>query len=177
MPRHPWSRAFVAALILLIIAVPAVSAHGSSKFRLDAVLDNTPSDLATAAAHHCHDLTARVLTCFTDAAERDWAVSELAGFTGNSQFSMESALSSGYVIAWNDSGYSGASVVLSQDYSNLGSIGWNDRISSYKVYVSGSGAFYEHSQMHGATQTFCCFINVSYVGDAYNDIFSSFELP
>jgi hypothetical protein len=85
--------------------------------------------------------------------------------------------SSGYVIAWENSSFGGSSVVLSQNYASLVGIGWNDRISSYKVYTSLTGGFYQHINYGGRLQVFCCYQQIGYVGDLYNDTFSSITIP
>jgi len=79
----------------------------------------------------------------------------------------------GYVRVYNDAGFDGASMVLSASYENLSTIGWNDRISSYKSVNAGSGVFSEHASGAGNDTSFCCNVNVSYVGAAKNDTFSS----
>lgn len=120
---------------------------------------------------HCHDAIPRLLRCFTTRAARD------ASWRENRSLRPLSTYAGGYVIAWVNASYAGSSVILSQDYTNLVTIGWNDRISSYKVYTNLTGGFYEHSNYSGLTQLFCCFSQVSYVGDAYNDKFTSINLP
>ena len=42
------------------------------------------------------------------------------------------AAAAGYVEIFGHITYQGGSFVVSRDYSNLGSIGWNDRVSSFK---------------------------------------------
>jgi hypothetical protein len=162
------------ALTMLIVATHPASA--ATQDRVAPFLDGNPATLAEATANHCHDLHAGAFECFTSEAERDAAVGTvLAG--ENAASSESAAASSGYVIVWAAASFAGASTVLSQDYSNLTSLGWNDRISSYRVYTTGTGAFYDQAYYSGLTQFYCCFAQVSYVGNQYNDIFSSFNLP
>lgn len=134
-------------------------------------LDGRSATVPAAAKNHCHDAVKGTLECFSSASARDaaWQAIRLS--------QPLSPASNGYVIAWVGATYTGASVVLTQDYANLTTIGWNDRISAYKVYTNLTGAFYEHSNYWGLTQFFCCFSQVSYVGNAYNDRFSSIDLP
>jgi Beta/Gamma crystallin. len=162
-------------LTMLILAVPPVAAAGPDQVK--AVLDGERVSVAAAAAHHCHDLDAGVLECFTSEANRDSAVAAIVADHAITSASELGPASTGYVIAWEAASFAGASTVLSQDYPNLTSIGWNDRISSYKVYTTYTGAFYDQSYYQGLTQFYCCFAQVSYVGNQYNDIFSSFNLP
>lgn len=164
----------LALTALILAASPAAAAEPG---QLRAVLDGQPATVSQAAAYHCHDLRAGVLECYTDAADRDNAVAAKLGHEASEVLGTLGSASTGYVIVWADPTYAGASAVLSQDYANLGSIGWNDRISSYKVYTTYTGAFYDQANYQGLTQYYCCFSQVSYVGAQYNDIFSSFNLP
>jgi hypothetical protein len=155
-------------------AMPAQAAIAT----LPATLDGAPATLGEATAFHCHDLGRTGLTCFHSAAARDRDAGRILSDRGRAgTLSPDGVTSTGYVVAYAAISYAGASVILSQDYANLGTIGWNDVISSYKVFVSPTGAFYENINYAGRFQRFCCFSNVPYVGDAYNDIFSSFDLP
>jgi hypothetical protein len=172
----PIVAALTCALILLAVVVPATAAKPPELHRPiapspAALLDGRPATVLAGAAHHCADIGTSSLTCFTSAATRDQYVSD---HLAASPLSLSSA---GYVVAYADASFLGASVVLSQDYVNLTSIGWNDRISSYKVYTSPEGEFYEDASFSGSTQMFCCYSTVSYVGNAYNDTFSSLALP
>ena len=146
---------------LALLALPGYT-HAKSMI---VTLDGQPSTLNVATAFHCHDLVDLKLQCFTSSAERDRAVDS------------QSENSTGYVIAYAAISYGGSSVVLSQSYANLGTIGWNNIISSYKVFTNLTGAFYQNTSYSGGTQHYCCFTNVSYVGDTFNDTFSSFLLP
>jgi hypothetical protein len=157
---HQLAGAFILGLTFL--ALPGY-AHAET---MRVTLDGEPSSLTRATAFHCHDLIRFELQCFTSSAERDRAVENLRGVD-----------STGYVIAYAAISYGGSSVVLSENYANLGTIGWNNIISSYKVFTNLTGAFYQNTTYGGGTQPYCCFTNVSYVGDFFNDTFSSFMLP
>lgn len=57
---------------------------------------------------------------------------------------------------------------------DLSSIGWNDMISSFKAMHGLSGHFATDALNGGRLfPTFCCNTQVPYVGDAWNDLFSS----
>jgi hypothetical protein len=77
------------------------------------------------------------------------------------------------VIVFDHESYGGPSAYLSQNYANLGVIGWNDRITSFKALNSQSGHFAEHANNGGAWYSFCCNQQVLNVGSAWNDKFSS----
>jgi hypothetical protein len=79
-----------------------------------------------------------------------------------------------YVRIWEDAGQDGASMYLSQDYANLGSIYWNDRITSFKALNGESGVFH-HDVGYETPYSFCCNQSVNKVGSTHNDKFSSVE--
>ena len=63
-------------------------------------------------------------------------------------------------------------MVVSQDYSMLATIGWNDRISSFIAVNAASGTFYTDWLYGGSTWSFCCNQAAMSIG-AFNDTFSS----
>jgi hypothetical protein len=151
----------------LALAVSATSAMGASGFEQE----SPRTEVRRTPDTHCHDLGPMALTCFPTEAERDAA---LGAFAGDD---IVLASSSGYVVAYSSPSFGGSSVVLSQDYGHLGHIGWDDRISSYKAYTPLTGYFFEHTWYGGRAQAYCCNAQVTYVGDALNNRFSSFDLP
>jgi hypothetical protein len=172
------SRAIAAALFLAIATAPSGIAYAASPGQaLLATLDGGQVPLAVAAQYHCHDLIAGQLTCFSNPEQRDEAVA-LLGPQGSTAAGETMPLSpNGYVVAYVDASYRGGSVVLSHDYDNLGDIGWNDRISSYLVYTTMQGTFSTDAYQNGSHQSFCCLLPVAYVGDFFNDRFSSVDIP
>jgi Peptidase inhibitor family I36 len=160
--------------VALLTGGPASAAAGQPT----AVLDGRSIAVSQVSRFHCHDLTYPIITCFTSANARDADVARLkASSAGVVAARPASATSSGYVIAYQFATYAGASVVLTQNYPNLATIGWNDTISSYKVFTSYTGAFYTNTTYTGLYQSYCCYSLVPYVGDAYDNSFSSFSLP
>lgn len=129
-----------------------------------AELDGRSIPLRSVGKHHCHDLDYPRITCFATrkrlGAELD-AAAVARGIT---------ALS--YVRIYEDEAYQGSSMALSQGYANLGSIGWNDRISSFRVLNDGAGVFREHAGPSGASYAFCCDDAVTNLG-SWNDIISA----
>ena len=61
---------------------------------------------------------------------------------------------------------------MSEDYSVLSLIGWNDRISSFKGRNSQLGAFYVDWFYSGTVWAFCCNQQVANLG-SYSNTFSS----
>lgn len=155
--------------VVAFVLVPANGASANEYSRV--LLDGRPAPLSLAASKHCIAQPSSTLVCFSRAAQRDRV------FQSRLASTPLSATATGYVIAYQDSSYLGASVVLAQNYTNLGTIGWSDRISSYRVYTSLTGYFYQNSGYSGAFQSYCCFWQIPYVGNSFNDTFTSFELP
>ncbi len=174
LSRHIRFQAIIG--LIAVLATCAMPANASSP-KVFVTLDGRPSTVAAATQFHCHDLDRSALRCFRSESERDRVVNDLLGLTAGGGAVPAGATSTGYVIAFAAITYAGNSVVLSQNYPNLGTIGWDNIISSYKVYTNLTGAFYQNANYGGLTQQYCCFVNHPYVGDAYNDIFSSFAVP
>jgi hypothetical protein len=102
------------------------------------------------AVRHRHLLDWPYLHCFRSERVRDASVALALRTSGSN------VLSGGYVTAWQDQGSNGPSVTLSADVNNLGAIGWNDRITSFKAFSGASGRFYEHAGYTGNYFAFCC---------------------
>jgi len=152
----------ILALVLLLASLTSVAAAGE---RLRADLDGTSIPLVDVGRHFCHDLDSPAIHCFADLATLDAAVA--------SHQAQEGAAAVSYVQVFEHRDYRGTAASLAADYPNLGAIGWNDRISSYRVLISGSGEFREHVDYVGWADSFCCGQWVTYVGDMFNDKFSS----
>jgi hypothetical protein len=76
------------------------------------------------------------------------------------------------VTIWDGAAFSGAFMNVSQDYSVLATIGWNDKISSFKGRNSETGTFYTDWFYGGSFWAFCCNAQLSSLG-SYNNTFSS----
>lgn len=173
------SRAVTTLLVALAFAgspglTAAAESAPASTAGFSATLDGEIADLATATKYHCHDLTPGILTCFRSADARDFDAEAATSTQGSA---VELAGSGNYVIAWDYLGFAGSSVFLSQDYPYLSSLGWNDKISSYKAYMTRTGYFFQHAQYAGGVQAFCCNAEVTNVGATFNNAFSSLNLP
>jgi hypothetical protein len=84
------------------------------------------------------------------------------------------ALSAGvtYVTIYDLTGYWGAYMHVSEDYTVLATIGWNDRISSYIARNYESGSFYTDWFYSGTQWNFCCNGSVYDLG-GFSNTFSS----
>lgn len=118
---------------------------------------------------YCHDFDYPRIHCFPTAVDLERAETARAQRVGASTaFS-----ASDYVTIFDGAIYSGGYMDVSQNYDALFSIGWNDRISSYKARNSASGIFWTDWFASGTGRTFCCNTNVSSLPSGLDDAFSS----
>lgn len=179
---HARSRLWTAIVLLASIAliVPAGAAANDSSIRAD--LEGTPIPAVQVGDWFCHDFDHPLIHCFRTARALDEAVTSLGyqalGPSANGSDGLDAASPTGvlavsYVHVYVDSNYAGSSAYFSVNYSNLGLIGWNDKISSLVGLDSATGQFFVNTNYLGSIYAFCCNSPVSYVGDFYNDRFSS----
>jgi hypothetical protein len=127
--------AWPVALVLVVLTPVSISA-GSG---LRAELLGRPLPLVAVANHHCHDFAYPVIRCFDSASALK---ADVAQASADSNTRTLAAAAVTYVRVWDLTWYAGASMFISQNYSNLGTIGWNDRISSYAAQNGESGEFF-----------------------------------
>lgn len=163
-PRRPGMAALL-GLGLLISAGPADAADRAIS------LDGELISVERAAEIACHDLDPEAIRCFETTAEME---ADLRTILRGGDGMAAAVLASGYVIVYEDNYFDGASRTLSIDYANLSSIGWNDRISSFKSF-GASGHFREHANPpSGFTYGYGSSTQVSSLGSTHNDKFSYF---
>ena len=159
----------VAALTAAMLIVPVATVRADE---MTAILDDQRILLSRAAELSCHDFEYPVIRCFESSKDMLLAIDDVreAGSEAEVQ-----ALATGYVVVWADANFGGASRSLSRNYAFLNDIGWNDRISSLRSY-GATGRFHEHSPNGGFVYGYSSSAYVTYVGNAYNDKFSAFEI-
>jgi hypothetical protein len=155
------SVALLCALVLLSLSAGTAAAEG-----VRADLEGKAIEATKVGSYYCHDLAYPDIHCFRTAARLEAALAA----AGPDSFGVSAT---NYVVIYADQSYGGAYAYLSQNYSNLGSIGWNDRITSFKALNGEDGRFYEHESAGGGSYTFCCNQQVSNVGQAWNDRITS----
>jgi hypothetical protein len=138
---------------------------------LVATLAGRPISLQQAGSLSCHDFDYPALRCF--------ATPEALGADVERQVEGRSVSTQGfdsaqvlYVTVFEHASFAGRYMVISADQAWLSSVGWNDMISSLQSH-GASGNFRENSPASGFIYFFSPNSSVSYVGDAYNDKFSS----
>lgn len=158
----PLLAVLAAGAILLIGPGSAVGRSGAAqRDTLIADLDGKPIAATDVGKWYCHDFEYPVIHCFSDPAQLDSSTKSLTAFASVT-----------YVTVFEFTTYQGAFMHMSEDYSILALIGWNDRISSFQVKNSQSGAFWTDWLYSGTRYNFCCNQNVGSLG-SYNDTFSS----
>jgi hypothetical protein len=167
--RTSVARAVVVAALLTAALTPAVDAGidaGAS-----ATLNGRPIPIERATTLDCHDFEYPILRCFDSLAslESDVAV-QVARRNAAALFA---AASVGYVAVYEHALYGGSAKILSSDVPWLSSIGWNDKISSFKSF-GATGAFNEHSPSGGFIYSYGPTSRIASLSGAYNDKFSSF---
>ena len=162
--------ALVLGAAILLASAPALATDEASSndgVTIEAFLGDQHIPARQVGRHHCHDLGYPRIECFRRGRALERRVLSLI------EGRVLAPLAASYVRIYEHANYSGSSMYLSRDYSHLGAIGWNDRISSYYVINRGSGEFYEHAMYIGMYDTFCCNQQIANVGAIYNDKFSS----
>jgi hypothetical protein len=158
-------------VVLLLVAMtlpasPALATQPRSPITAD--LDGTAIALVDVGKYHCYDFDVPVIHCFATAAALERTLGRLSG--GHGQLALTAT---DYVVIYEHASYGGASMYLSQDYSALAAIGWNDRISSFRALNGETGSFHWDWFYGGGTSwDFCCNQNVSSLG-IWNDNISS----
>ena len=148
-------------LICGCLAPTAATAAGSADKGLRAYLDGKPLKLEDVGDWYCDDFSYPVIQCFTNSTEL-----EIRDATVLSTSSID------YVTIYDFTTFAGSFMQVSQDYSVLATIGWNDRISSFKARNSQDGHFYTDWFYSGTGYYFCCNQQVTSLG-AYDNTFSS----
>jgi len=152
------------ATVLLTItafAHPAVTIAADPDQELTATLDGKPIPLEDVGRYNCDD--------FAYPEIRYWSTRVIA----DAQATLVTLLTSiDYVTIYDYTNYGGASMNVSQDYATLGTIGWNDRISSFRARNSETGTFWTDWFYSGQSFSFCCNTSVSNLG-SWANTFSS----
>ena len=142
-------------------AYPHATAGAAPKLTLTATVDGRPIPLVDVAKYYCDDFAFPVITCSSNAAQIEARVSALLSVTAVD-----------YVTIYDQALYGGAWMNVSQDYTALSFIGWNDRISSFKARNGEGGRFWTDWFYTGTYWSFCCNQQSASLG-GYDNTFSS----
>lgn len=162
------------ALVLSLLPVYAPPGGAASEPVIEADLEGRPIPAVDVGRHHCEDFDFPRIHCYPSAADLERAVAlRLASPLPSGPEPLVTSTAAGYVRIYADIFFGGASAYLSVPYDELSVIGWNDRISSFQGQAGAGGTFFEHIYGGGFAYPFNAYQQVTYVGDAYNDRFSS----
>jgi hypothetical protein len=162
-------RSICGALTLMVavtslgLASPRVAAAGGPGVTVVASLDGKVIPLREVANYYCDDFAFPVITCSVNAAGMETRASATLLAAGVE-----------FVTIYDAPLYGGAWMNVSQDYSGLWSIGWNDRVSSFKARNSETGRFFTDWFYSGTIYGFCCNQQLASLG-AYDNTFSSIQ--
>lgn len=166
------------AAVIALVAVWTVSTTttAADPMALKAELDGRPIALRDVSGYHCHDRAYPVIRCFSTALERDRdeglaSAATIPAPAGNGVEAITTAAIA-YVRWYLDANYGGPSFDASIAYSDLRTIGWNDKISSFSTYPGGHPRWWRDGGFTGSLWDWGT-TSVPYVGDAANDQFSS----
>jgi hypothetical protein len=152
------------ALSTLTVAAaryPAPTLAADPEAALSATLDGKPIPLEEVGKHYCDDFAYPEIRCWS---------SRLPADTRALTVTLLTAID--YVTIYDLTNFNGSFMNVSQDYTALSIIGWNDRISSFKAKNSETGTFYTDWFYGGSFWAFCCNAQLSSLG-SYNNTFSS----
>jgi hypothetical protein len=153
--------AVLMAVFVLAIGPSWAMAAGGTTESLRADLDGKPIKLVDVANWYCDDFSYPVIHCYSDAsrlAARDALVLSVSAVD--------------YVTIYDYTSFAGSYMQVSQDYNALITLGWNDRISSFKARNSLAGHFYVDWFYQGTGYYFCCNQQVTSLG-SFDNTFSS----
>lgn len=143
------------------LASPPTILAGEPEPELTATLDGKPIPLQDVGRYFCDDFDYPEIRCSSSrvlAQARGTLVMLLTAIE--------------YVTIYDGTFFSGSYMNVSQDYAVLATIGWSDRISSFKGRNGETGTFYVDWFYGGSWYAFCCNTQVANLG-SYSNVFSS----
>lgn len=132
-----------------------------------ASLQGASIPLREVGQHHCHNAKGLMISCFATSRARDRDLGR------QRQAIAANSMSVAYVTVYEHSYYGGASLTIFDPISHLGTLGWNDAISSFKSLNGQRPKWWPDTFYAGLPWQWAAGAWVSYVGNAANDRFSS----
>jgi hypothetical protein len=155
----------VASLALGGLSRPSIVAGGEvdDVATPTAYLDGKAIPLAEVSRYYCDDFSFPIIRCSTSQS------------VAQTRATLNTLLATvDYVTIYEYAYYSGAWMNVSQDYSALALIGWNDKVSAFKVRNSETGRFFVDWFYGGSGWSFCCNTQQPTLG-GYDNTFSSIQ--
>ncbi len=165
--------ALLAAAVLAVFAVATGTAttRATSTPAPVADLAGVLIPIGEVAAHYCHDLDYPRIHCFAQPEELESAVSA----TQTSR-TLQVAAGAQYMKLFDLAGYTGTYIILSLDYNDLSTIGWNDRASSYIGVNNLAFGLWTAWYMTGSGIVGCCNQRASSLSSTFDNQISSTQL-
>jgi hypothetical protein len=145
---------------------------GSESSDLRAQRGDKAIELSQVAQFHCHDGSYPVIECFDSALERDVDLLVTINMSADGPIP-EPPPATAYVTWFDAINYGGSSFTASVSYSDLGILGWEDRISSFKSLNGGRPKWWRDTGFSGTAWRWPAGAWVSNVGVDANDQWSS----
>ncbi|HTK46163.1 MAG TPA: hypothetical protein VL749_12530 [Patescibacteria group bacterium] len=151
----------LSSLTLAATAQPRPVLAADPEPQLSATLDGRPIPLEDVGKYNCDDFAYPEIRC--------WSTRVLAD---SRALAVTLLTSIDYVTIFDGTAFNGVLMNVSQDYAALSTIGWNDRVSSFKGRNSETGTFYADWFYSGTWYAFCCNSQIGNLG-TFNNTFSS----
>jgi hypothetical protein len=148
-------------LTITTFGQPAPASAADPDQELTATLDGKPIPLADVSKYNCDDFAYPEIRCWSTKALQDARATLVTLLT-----------SIDYVTIFDFTNFGGASMNVSQDYATLATIGWNDKISSFKGKNNETGTFWTDWFYTGTSFSFCCNTSVGNL-NGFSNTFSS----
>jgi hypothetical protein len=142
---------------------PIATARAEGRVVITAYLDGLPIPISEVSKHYCDDFSYPVISC---------SASPLVQTLRTTSLSLLATVD--YVTIYEQPSFAGSWMNVSQDYSVLSFIGWNDRISSFRGRNSETGRFTTDWLYGGSQWSFCCNAQQTTLG-GYDNTFSSIQ--
>jgi hypothetical protein len=161
----------VASALVALGMIFNVAGTAGAESELLATYQGKQVSTAKISDYHCHDRDYPTIRCFATAAERD--LDAETSPLGLADAGSESVQASSYVVWFQDINYGGASYMTSIAWSDLGSISWSNKISSFKSLNGLRPKWWDLVNYGTPSWQWAAGAQVSWVGDTANDRFSS----
>lgn len=145
----------VAVLTLVAMSMAAAPVAGGTPSKVTADLDGVAISVDQVPEHFCYDRDFPVIHCFATPGGLEAAFEDL-----DRANVAEAVTATDCVIVYSSTYYAGSYLYISQDYDTLVTVGWNDRIRSYRGLNSELGRFWTDWFRNGTALDFCCNSNV-----------------
>jgi hypothetical protein len=162
--------------LVIVAAATLPHAANAGEAVLSADLDGRPIPLQKVSDFYCHDFDWPAIHCYTAPVALEQAVARVALERSPGATSTTEAVSAlNYIRVFDLTWYAGTYIYLSQNYSHLSVIGWNDRISSYTGSNFLTSALFVDVWYEGSGFIVCCNNKASTLSSTFDNKISSAE--